>query len=131
MFLLSVVAKFIDWLETKMTDIDPSIVRQHVQPLKNNYFKAWSHITIPVLDLSSSETYSDYIPSGLYADASFNNLPDSRSQQGDVIFLCDQHHNSAPIAWSSAQIEHITQSALAAETVALMDGCAQPSLSLT
>ena len=24
-----------------MTDIDPSIVGQHTQTLKNNYFKAW------------------------------------------------------------------------------------------
>ena len=42
LFLLSVIEKFIDQCETKMTDIDPSIVGQHVQPLKNNYFKAWA-----------------------------------------------------------------------------------------
>ena len=40
MFLLYVIEKFINRLETKMTDIDPSIVGQHVPPLKNNYFKA-------------------------------------------------------------------------------------------
>ena len=40
MFLLSVIEKFIDPLETKMTNIDPSIVGQHVWPSKNNYFKA-------------------------------------------------------------------------------------------
>ena len=34
--------KLIDRLETKMTDVDPSIVGQHVRPLKNNYFKASS-----------------------------------------------------------------------------------------
>ena len=41
MFLLSVIETFIDHLETKITDIDPSIVRQLFQPLKNNYFKVW------------------------------------------------------------------------------------------
>ena len=35
--------KYIDWLEIKMTDVDPSIVGQHVRPLKNNYFKACIH----------------------------------------------------------------------------------------
>ena len=35
-----VIEKFIDQLETKMTDVDPSVVGQHVQPLENNYFKA-------------------------------------------------------------------------------------------
>ena len=34
-----VIEKFIDRLETKMTDVDPSIVGQHVRPLENNYFK--------------------------------------------------------------------------------------------
>ena len=42
LFLLSVIEKVIDQCETKMTDTDPSIVGQHVQPLKNNYFKAWA-----------------------------------------------------------------------------------------
>ena len=37
MFLLSVIEKFIDWLETKMVDVDPSLVRQHVRPFKNNW----------------------------------------------------------------------------------------------
>ena len=39
MFLLSDIEKFIDRSETKATDVDPSIVGQYVQPLKNNYFK--------------------------------------------------------------------------------------------
>ena len=34
------IEKFIDQLETKMTDVDPSVVGQHVRPLENNYFKA-------------------------------------------------------------------------------------------
>ena len=39
-FLLYNIEKFFDQLETKMTNIDPSIVGQHVQTLKNDYFKA-------------------------------------------------------------------------------------------
>ena len=38
-FRLSDIEKFIDRRETKATDLDSSIVGQHVQPLKNNYFK--------------------------------------------------------------------------------------------
>ena len=37
--VLSVIEKIIDPLETRMTNVDPSIVRQHVRPLKNNYVK--------------------------------------------------------------------------------------------
>ena len=44
-FFIICYKKFIDYLETKMTNINPSIVRQLVQPLKNNYFKAWKDNT--------------------------------------------------------------------------------------
>ena len=40
MFLL-LWKNFTDWLEIKMTNADPSAARQHVQPLKKKYFKAW------------------------------------------------------------------------------------------
>ena len=39
MSLLSVAEKFIERLETKLADVDPSLVGQHVRPLKNNNFK--------------------------------------------------------------------------------------------
>ena len=39
-FFIICIEKLIDRPETKMTDVDPSLVGQHVQPLKNNYFKA-------------------------------------------------------------------------------------------
>ena len=35
------IEKYIDQLETKLADIDPSIVGQHARPLKNNYSKAY------------------------------------------------------------------------------------------
>ena len=34
------IEKYIDQLETKLADKDPSIVGQHARPLKNNYSKA-------------------------------------------------------------------------------------------
>ena len=55
MFLASVIEKCIDQLETKMIDADPSVVAQHVQPLKNNHFKACiSYYTYTILYSSYS-----------------------------------------------------------------------------
>ena len=39
MFFLYAIEKFINQLEAKMTNVDPSIVRQYIQLLKNKYFK--------------------------------------------------------------------------------------------
>ena len=39
------------------------------------------------------------------------------------MFLCDQHQNSVPVAWNSTRIKRMTRSTIAAETLALMDGC--------
>lgn len=75
-----------------------------------------SFITIPILDLSSAEIQ-------LFSDASFNNLPDGGSQGGHILFLCDKYRNSLPIAWSSTRTKRVTRSTLAAETLALTDGC--------
>ena len=59
----------------------------------------------------------------LYSGASFNNLPDGVSQGGHVMFLCDQHQNSVPVAWNFTRIKPTTRSTIAAETLALMGGC--------
>ena len=59
----------------------------------------------------------------LYSDASFNNLPDGGSQGGYIVFLCDKFSNSALIAWNSTRLKRVTRSILAAETLALTDGC--------
>ena len=40
MFLLLVIKKYINRIETKITDVDLSIVGQNVRPLENNYLKA-------------------------------------------------------------------------------------------
>ena len=39
MFFLYAIETFINRLEAKMTNVDPSIVRQYIQLLKNKYFK--------------------------------------------------------------------------------------------
>lgn len=59
----------------------------------------------------------------LYSDASFNNLPDGGSQGGYIIFLCDKFSKSVPLAWNSTRLKRVTRSILAAETLALTDGC--------
>ena len=75
-----------------------------------------SHITIPVKNLESLQLL-------LYSDASFNNLPDRGSQGRYIVFLCDKFSNSAPIAWNSTRLKHVTRSTLAAGTLALTDRC--------
>ena len=75
-----------------------------------------SYITIPTLDL-------EFLHLKLYSDASFNNLPDGGSQGGYIIFLCDRFSKSVPLAWNSARLKRVKRSTLAAETLALTDGC--------
>ena len=75
-----------------------------------------SYITIPTLDLESLHLK-------LYSYASFNNLPDGGSQGGYIIFLCDKFSKSVPLAWNSTRLKCVTRSTLAAETLALTDGC--------
>ena len=59
----------------------------------------------------------------LYSDASFNNLPNGGSQGGFIILLSDKYNNVAPIAWSSTKLKRVARSTIAAETLALSDGC--------
>ena len=75
-----------------------------------------SYITIPIMDLESLQLL-------LYSDASFNSQPGWGSQGGDIVFLWNKFSKSAPIAWDSIRLKHVARSSLAAETLALMDGC--------
>ena len=59
----------------------------------------------------------------LYSDTSLNNLPYGGSQGRYIEFLCDKFSNSAPIAWNSTRLKRVTRSTLAAEALALTDGC--------
>ena len=56
-----------------------------------------------------------------YGDASFGNLPEGGSQGGLVIFLVDSHGVKCPLAWQSKKVRRVVKSALAAETLALLD----------
>ena len=58
----------------------------------------------------------------VYTDASYGNLKDSGSQGGHIIFLTDGKR-SCPISWSSRKVRRLVKSTLAAETLALVDGC--------
>ena len=75
-----------------------------------------SHIKIPSLDLDSLEIY-------LYSDINFNNLPDSGSHGGYIVFICDKNNKSGPIAWNSSKLNIVSLSTLAAETLAFSDEC--------
>ena len=58
----------------------------------------------------------------VYTDASYANLQDGGSQGGHVVFLSDGT-NSCPIAWQSKRVQRVVRSTLAAETLALVEGC--------
>ena len=59
----------------------------------------------------------------LYSDASFSNLPNGGSQGGFIILLSDKYNNVTPIAWSSINLKRVARSTIAAEALALSDGC--------
>ena len=59
----------------------------------------------------------------LFLDASFNNLQNGGSQGGFLVFLSDKFNNIVPITWSSTKLKRVARSTLAAETLALSDGC--------
>ena len=59
----------------------------------------------------------------LFTDATFNNLPNGGSQAGQIIFLSDSRNNCCPVYWNSSKIKRVVRSRLAAETLALSDGC--------
>merc|ERR1712055_588828 len=58
----------------------------------------------------------------VYTDASFKNLVNGNSQGGHIVFLTDGY-NSCPLVWKSAKIKRVVKSTVAAETLALADGC--------
>ena len=45
------------------------------------------------------------------------------NQGGFLVFQSDKFNNIAPITWSSTKLKCIARSTLAAETLALADGC--------
>ena len=75
-----------------------------------------THVTFPPLDLNSVRVKA-------YVDGSFNSLPDGGSQGGQIVFICDKWNNSSTISWSSTRLRRVICSTLAAETLAMCDGC--------
>ena len=73
-------------------------------------------IVFPKLDLSS-------VGITVYADSSFNNLPNGGSQEGHIVLVNDNKNNCAPLSWVSARIKRVVRSTLAAEAVALNNAC--------
>ena len=74
-----------------------------------------TYIRTPTFDIESLNIK-------LYSDASFSNLPNSGSQ-GFIILLSDKYNNLTTIAWSSIKLKRVARSTIAAETLALSDGC--------
>ena len=75
-----------------------------------------SFISYPMLDRGSLYLLT-------YTDASFNNLQNGGSQAGHLTLLCDQDGNCVLLSWNAYSIKRVVRSTLAAETIALMDGC--------
>ena len=57
----------------------------------------------------------------LFSDASHGNLPGGSSQGGFIIFLQGQSRAS-PLIWRSHKLKRVVKSAMAAETMALLEG---------
>ena len=75
-----------------------------------------SSISIPKLDLKS-------LSITVFADASFNNLPDGGSQGGYIIFLNNKYNSVVPLSWNSTRLPRVVRSTLAVETLAMSDAC--------
>lgn len=71
------------------------------------------------LNLQYRPLHLDSVELWVYADASFANCPDFRSQTGYVVFLRDKHGTCSLISWGSAKSKRVTRSVLAAELFAL------------
>lgn len=62
----------------------------------------------------------------LLTDASFNNLPNGRSQAGKILFLINNKKNTCPLYWNSSKIKRVVCSTIATETLPLSDACDLP-----
>ena len=57
----------------------------------------------------------------VYSDASHGNLPSGASQGGFILFLHGSNNKSAPLMWVSRKLRRVVKSAMAAETMALIE----------
>ena len=58
----------------------------------------------------------------VYSDASYRNLESGASQGAYIVFLSDGE-SCCPLTWSSARVKRVVKSTIAAETLALSEGC--------
>ena len=56
-----------------------------------------------------------------YNDSSFGSLKDGGSQGAFVIFIVDPAGNCNPLMWQSRKLRRVVKSAMAAETLVLVD----------
>ena len=75
-----------------------------------------NRICFPNLDLNTVKLI-------VYTDACFNNLPDGGRPGGYIIFITDHQNRCSPLVWNSSKIKRVVRPTLAAETLALNEGC--------
>ena len=56
-----------------------------------------------------------------FLDASLGNSKGGASQSGHITFLVGKNGNYSPISWHSKKIQHVVESTLGAETLALQE----------
>lgn len=59
----------------------------------------------------------------MFVDASYNKLPNSGSQGGNIVFLSDKTNNLCALACSSRRVKRVARSTLAAESLAFSGTC--------
>ena len=108
---LAMQTRYASALVTTATTKDAIFVNKIIKQAKNTRYS----IKFPSFNLETLILIT-------YTDASYNNLPNGGSQGSYIVFLSDGN-NSAPIRWHSGKLKRKVKSTLAAETVALSEGC--------
>ena len=91
----------------------------HVNKIINNVKYRNYDIKFPQLSMEDLKLQ-------LLTDASFNNLPNGRSQAGKILFLINNKKNTCPLYWNSSKIKRVVCSTIATETLPLSDVCDVP-----
>ena len=99
-------------LVSNATEADTLSVNKVIKFIKSTP----SSISIPKLDLRS-------LSITVFADASFNNLPDGASQGGYIIFLSSNNKSVVPLSWNSTRLWRVARSNMAAETLVMSKAC--------
>ena len=87
----------------------------HINKVTSKVQQQQSYLHFNRLDLSTMHIR-------VYMDASFNNLPDGGSLEGNIPFLADAWNSCCPTSWTPNRANRVVGSPLAAETLSLNDG---------